>query len=70
MRRRLPSPPPPRRQADAARQVIIRPATMRMAAGLDVVESVRADLATQVMAGAAATLLLAWIVASRRRVRR
>ncbi len=70
MRRSLPSPPSPRRQADAARQAIIRPAAMRMAAGLGVVESVRADFATQVMAGAAATLLLGWIVASRRRMRR
>jgi hypothetical protein len=66
-RRRLPSPPSARRQADAARQVIIRPAVMRLAAGVD---SVRADLATRMMAGAAATLLLAWIVASRRQVRR
>jgi hypothetical protein len=69
IRRRLPSPPSPRRQADAARQVIIRPAATRMAAGFDAVDSVRADLATRVMAGAAATLLLVWIVASRRRVR-
>jgi hypothetical protein len=69
-RRRLPSPPSARRQADAVRQVIIRPAAMRLAAGVDAVDSVRADLATRVMAGAAATLLLAWIVASRRQVRR
>src|ERR1700747_1099330 len=51
MRRRLPSPPSARRQADAARQVIIRPAAMRLAAGVDAVDSVRADLATRVMAG-------------------
>jgi hypothetical protein len=70
IRRRLPSPPPPRRQAEAAKQVIIRPAAKRMVAGLDIMGSVRADLATQLMAGGAATLLLAWIVASRRRVRR
>lgn len=70
IRRRLPSPPPPRQQAEAAKQVIIRPATMRMVAGLDIMGSVRADLATQLMAGAVATLLLAWIVASRWRVRR
>ena len=70
IRRRLPSPPPPRRQAYAARQVIIRPAAKRIAAGLDTMGSVRADLATQLMAGAAATLLLAWIVAWRRQVRR
>jgi hypothetical protein len=69
MRRRLPSPPSARRQADAARQVIIRPAAMWLA-GVDAVDSVRADLATRVMVGAAATLLLAWIVASRRQVRR
>jgi hypothetical protein len=69
-RRRLPSPPSARRQADAARQVIIRPAAMRLAAGVDAVDSVGADLATRLMAGAAATLLFAWIVASRRRVRR
>jgi hypothetical protein len=70
IRRRVPSPPPPRRQAEAAKQVIIRPAATRMVAGLDIMGSVRADLATQLMAGAAATLLLAWVGASRRRVRR
>jgi len=58
-RRRLPSPPSARRQADAARQVIIRPAAMRLAAGVDTVDSVGVDLATRLMAGAAATLLFA-----------
>lgn len=70
IRRRLPSPPSPRRQAGAVRQVIIRPAALRMAAGFDIARSVRTDLTTHMMAGAAATLLLAWIVASRRQVRR
>jgi hypothetical protein len=68
MRRRLPSPPRPRRQADAAKQVIIHPAAMRVAAG--VAKSVKADPMTQVMAGSAAALLLAWMVGSRRKVRR
>lgn len=70
LRRRLPSPPTPLRQAEAAKQAIVRPATMRVAASLDVLQAAKADPMTQMLAGAAAATLFAWIIASRRRVRK
>jgi hypothetical protein len=65
LRARTPPLPRPRRQAAAAKQMMMGSAAVRAATGFRAVEGVRADPVTQALIGAAATMLVGWIVASR-----
>jgi hypothetical protein len=66
LRRRAPPLPRPRRQAQVARRVIAG----RTQASFSRTEAVKADPVTQVLIGAAATMLAGWLLASRLRVGR
>jgi hypothetical protein len=70
LRRRAPPLPRPRRQAATAKKMIMGSAMVRTAAGFRAAEGIRADPVTQALIGAAATMLVGWIVASRLRARR
>jgi preprotein translocase subunit Sec61beta len=65
LRRRVPAIPRPRRQMQAGKRMIAGPMTIRLLARLRETEAVRADAATQVLIGAAAAVLVGWLVASR-----
>ena len=65
LRRPLPSVPRPRRQARAAKQMMIGPSVLDAVTRLQEAKPGKADPMTQILAGAAATFLLGWIVASR-----
>jgi hypothetical protein len=65
LRQRTPPFPRPGRQAQAAASVLAGSATSRVLTGLSEVETAEPHPMTQVLVGAAVTLLIGWIVASR-----
>jgi hypothetical protein len=65
LRQRTPPLPRPRRQARAAKHMLAGSAALRVLAGLREAEPVEPDPMTQVLVGAAVTVLVGWIVASR-----
>jgi hypothetical protein len=65
LRGNAPALPRPHRQTQSVKRMMIGPAAVRAIAGLRQVEGARADPLTEVLAAAAATVLVAWIVASR-----
>jgi hypothetical protein len=69
LRRRIPPVPRPRRQFQAAKRMSIRPAVLRALGEVPRAEAVKADPLTQLFIGAAATMLVGWLVASRLRSR-
>jgi hypothetical protein len=56
--------PRPRRQAQAARRMMVRPAVLGAVTRLYEAKANGADPVTKVLIGVAATLLLSWVVAS------
>jgi hypothetical protein len=64
LRRPAPTFPRPDRQAQAAKRLLVRPAILGAVTRLHEVRATKADPMTQVLIGAAATLLLGWVVAS------
>ena len=65
LRRRAPPIPRPGRQAQAAKSMLAGSAASRVLAGLSEVETAAPHPITQVLVGAAVTVLIGWIVASR-----
>jgi hypothetical protein len=61
LRRRIPPLPRPHRQAEAAKRMVVGSAAVRALSP----DAIKADPTTQVLIGAAATILFGWIVASR-----
>lgn len=59
--------PRPRRQVQAARQVLIRPAVVGAVRRLNVVKAIGGGPVTRVLTGAAVALVLGWIAGSRAR---
>jgi hypothetical protein len=66
LRRRIPPLPRPSRQVQAAKRLVVGSAAVRALS----TDRVKADPLTQVLIGAAATVLFGWIVASRVQGRR
>jgi hypothetical protein len=65
LRQRTPPIPRPGRQAQAAKSMLAGSAASRVLAGLSEVETAEPHPITQVLVGAAVTVLIGWIVASR-----
>ncbi len=65
LRRHAPPLPRPHRQAAFAKKMIMRSATVRTGTGLRTARSASADPVTRALIGAAATMLVGWMVASR-----
>jgi hypothetical protein len=66
LRRRIPPLPRPRRQMQAAKRMVVGSAAVRALS----TDSIKADPVTQLLIGAATTVLFGWIVASRVQGRR
>jgi hypothetical protein len=64
LRRPAPTFPRPRRQAQAAKRMMVRPAVLGAVTRLYEAKASKADPVTKVLIGAAATLLLSWVVAT------
>jgi hypothetical protein len=65
LRRRVAPMPGPHRQAQSVKQMVVKSAMARALANPSEAEGMRADAATQVLIGAAAAVLIGWILASR-----
>jgi hypothetical protein len=66
LRRKIPPLPRPHRQAEAAKRMVVGAAALRALSA----ERVKSDSVTQLLIGAAATVLAGWIVVSRVQGRR